>query len=195
MRKMPCVFLPVLNPDGHSTGRASPIVQPGCEWVAEGVGIATRKWDGTACAVIGGKLYARLDAKRGTVPPPGSIKCAPELREDEHGGKIYWIEVTPLNPRLKWHCEVETPSADGTYELIGPKVNNNPERVTTHQLKRHGDQVVPGCPRTFDGLRDLLATMDAEGLVFHHPDGVRMAKIRLKDFGLKRGSGLVWVTE
>jgi hypothetical protein len=28
--------------------------------------------------------------------------------------------------------------------------------------------------------------IDIEGLVFHHPDG-RMAKIKLRDFGMKRG--------
>jgi hypothetical protein len=35
-------------------------------------------------------------------------------------------------------------------------------------------------------LREWLLDRDIEGLVFHHPDG-RMAKIKLRDFGLKRG--------
>jgi hypothetical protein len=40
-------------------------------------------------------------------------------------------------------------------------------------------------PRDFDGLRTWLAGKDIEGIVWHHPDG-RMAKIKLRDFGLKR---------
>ena len=44
-------------------------------------------------------------------------------------------------------------------------------------------------PRTFDGLREWLHDRDIEGLVFHHPDG-RMAKIKLRDFGMKRGGSV-----
>jgi len=40
-------------------------------------------------------------------------------------------------------------------------------------------------PRTFDGIRGFLETMDIEGLVFHHPDG-RMAKIKKRDYGQQR---------
>jgi hypothetical protein len=38
------------------------------------------------------------------------------------------------------------------------------------------------CP---EGLREFLAAHDVEGVVFHHPDG-RKAKIKKRDFGLKR---------
>ena len=41
------------------------------------------------------------------------------------------------------------------------------------------------CPRTFDGIREFLAPLDIEGIVFHHPDG-RMVKIRKDDYGLNR---------
>ena len=40
-------------------------------------------------------------------------------------------------------------------------------------------------PRDFDGLRAFLETAGIEGIVWHHGDG-RMAKIKAKDFGLKR---------
>lgn len=44
-------------------------------------------------------------------------------------------------------------------------------------------------PRTYEGLRELLAELEsrfspgelAEGIVFHHPDG-RRAKIKRKDY-------------
>ncbi len=36
-------------------------IVPGAEWVQKGEGIATRKWDGCACMIQGGKLYKRYD--------------------------------------------------------------------------------------------------------------------------------------
>ena len=45
-------------------------VNPGCEWVLAGEGEATRKFDGTACMVLAGKLYKRCewDAQKGPAP-------------------------------------------------------------------------------------------------------------------------------
>jgi hypothetical protein len=40
-------------------------------------------------------------------------------------------------------------------------------------------------PLNFGGLRAWMEGRDIEGVVFHHADG-RMAKIKLRDFGLKR---------
>ena len=68
-----------------------------------------------------------------------------------------------------------------------PKVQGNVERLERHVLQAHGAaERYDDVPRTFDGLREWLHDRDIEGLVFHHPDG-RMAKIKLRDFGLKRG--------
>ena len=187
MRKMPCLFEFDSQGD-NKRGVAIDKVTPGCEWVTAGEGVATRKWDGTACAVIEGRLYARLDCKRGAALPSGAIKCAPEVPEDAHGGKVYWIPVTADRPDLKWHMEAwatcKESLPDGTYELIGPRVNGNPERVLTHDFKRHGDQILDA-PRGFDALKEYLSRLDAEGVVFHHPDGVRKCKLRRRDFGFK----------
>jgi len=38
-------------------------VTTGCEWVIEGEGIATEKFDGTACMIQDGKFYKRYDRK------------------------------------------------------------------------------------------------------------------------------------
>lgn len=40
-------------------------VTPGCEWVLAGEGVATVKWDGTACLWDRGHLFKRYDAKKG----------------------------------------------------------------------------------------------------------------------------------
>ena len=86
-------------------------------------------------------------------------------------------------------CQVlGIPVPRGTYELIGPKVNGNPENVTKHLLERHATaDVWVGFPRDHDGIRDWLTSPEFgwEGVVFHHPDG-RMAKIKKRDFGATR---------
>src|SRR5262249_34986298 len=78
---------------------------------------------------------------------------------------------------------------DGIYEALGPKIQGNPERYERHTLVRvvpiDARLVLEGVPRTFEGLRAFLAGHDIEGVVFHHLDG-RKAKIKKRDFGLKR---------
>jgi hypothetical protein len=71
---------------------------------------------------------------------------------------------------------------DGTYELCGPKINGNPERLDEHIFIRHGSEVIDDVKRLWDDLRDLLHAASYEGIVFHHPDG-RMCKIRRDDYG------------
>ncbi len=184
MKKTPGVFQ-----RDHETGLIRDEVTPGCEWVQAGEGIASHKWDGTACLVRNGKLYKRYDAKRGKTPPPGFEPC--EAAPDEHTGHFPgWLPVGD-GPEDKWFREAWRDATifdgpgpdDGTYELIGPKINGNPERLEAHEFERHGALVYPDCPRTFEGLRTWLAEREMEGVVFHHPDG-RRAKVKARDFGL-----------
>lgn len=161
----------------------------GCEWVLAGEGKATRKWDGTAVLVRGGVLFARYDAKHGKPPPPGFEPCqAPDPTTGHWPG---WVPAT--RPQDRWIREAAEAGPgvvwpDGTYEAIGPKIGGNPERVNYHHLARHGDGRIPdlsAVPRAFEALRGFLATLDIEGIVFHHPDG-RMAKATKQGFGLQR---------
>ncbi len=59
MKKMPCLFRRTFH--GHDSATLLREVTPGCEWVLAGEGIASRKWDGTACMVKDGVLYKRYD--------------------------------------------------------------------------------------------------------------------------------------
>lgn len=78
------------------------------------------------------------------------------------------------------------PAPDGTYELVGPKVQANPEHYDAHLLIAHAEaDTFPECPTDFDALKAWIADKDIEGIVWHHPDG-RMGKIKKKDFGLAR---------
>lgn len=168
-------------------------VTPGAEWVLAGEGLATRKFDGTCCMLRDGKLFKRYDAKRGKTPPPGFEPAQePDPVTGHHPG---WVPVGD-GPEDKWHREAWENECvvppDGTYELCGPKIQGNPERRFVESLVRdkhvlipHGRCLILHCPRDFEGIRELMSGMDIEGIVFHHPDG-RMAKVKIKDFGLPR---------
>lgn len=159
-------------------------VVPGAEWVLAGEGVATRKWDGTAAMIRDGKLYKRYDAKQGKTPPEGwEAAQEPDPVTGHHPG---WLPVGD-GPEDKAFREAMVPRADGTYELVGPKIQGNPEHIAVHTLIRHGAERLPDVPRDFAGLRAYFETHDIEGIVWHHADG-RMVKIKAKDFGLKRGA-------
>jgi hypothetical protein len=177
MKKMPCLFM------RNFEGRKATItreVTPSCQWVADGEGVASIKRDGTACAVIGGALHKRYDAKQGKPPPANGIPC--DEPDPITGHWPHWVPVVDGDPSSKWHLEAWSKAAlsDGTYELCGPKIGGNPEGFVDHVFIRHGEEVVDA-PRDFDGLRDFLENLGREGVVFAHPDG-RMCKIRRGDF-------------
>jgi len=183
MKKIPTLFERDWNGD---RSRVTDKVNPKCQWVIDGEGVATRKLDGTSCLVRDGSLLKRRELRDGDIEPFGF-----ELADYDHETKkrVGWVPVEPANPADRYHVEAFTRSpglADGTYELIGPKVQGNPENVPSHELVAHTMAAeFPDAPRTFEGLREWLADFDGEGLVWHHPDG-RMAKIKLRDFGIKR---------
>ena len=202
MNKMPCLFERDFSDKNRP--RLLETVTPGCEWVLAGEGAATRKWDGTACAVIKGELYKRYDAKRGKEPPPGAIPCCDP--DPVTGHWPHWVKVDPRKADDRYHAQTWQrivgdlsvprpdgisylprskelrPLADGTFELCGPKVGSNAEGLPEHVLVRHGTDVLEDAPRTFAGLRDYLGEHLIEGIVFHHEDG-RMCKIRRHDYG------------
>jgi len=166
-------------------------VTPGAEWVIAGEGVATRKWDGTCCMIKEGILYKRYDAKNGKTPPAGFV--AAQEPDPVTGHWPGWVKCDPANKEDKWHWEAigtwldskdgHLPP-DGTYELVGPKINGNKDKYPAHALAPHGKSEHEKAPRTFNGLRLYFAEYDIEGLVWHHPDG-RMVKIKKKDFGYK----------
>lgn len=180
MKKTPTIFK--RNPANMK--EIVPEPHKDCGWVFAGEGVATRKYDGTCCLIEGGKIYKRREIKNGTLPPCGFI----EADHDDVTGKIVgWVPVEPTNAEDKWHIAAfKEGMIDGTYELLGPKIQGNPEGLTEHVLLKHSESVpFADVPRTFEGLREWLDGKDIEGIVFHHPDG-RMAKIKKRDYGQKR---------
>ncbi|MDE2096557.1 MAG: hypothetical protein KGL39_04865 [Patescibacteria group bacterium] len=184
MKKIPTLFVRDWAGD---KSRVVNIVADGCEWVADGQGVATRKVDGTCCMIRDGRMYRRRELKSGEITP--ALFESSGL-DKETGKTVGWVPVGD-GPEDRWHREAFNHDlADGTYELLGPKVQGNPEGTEKHVLVRHGGVGMAGelggVPRDFAGLREWLSQHDVEGIVFHHEDG-RMAKIKARDFGIKRG--------
>lgn len=187
MRKIPTLF----KRDFANNGAVIPEYNDGTEWVLAGEGIATRKYDGTSVLIRDGKMYKRYELRPGKEAPVDFE----QVDYDEVTGKaIGWVEVG-WGSEDKWYLEAiknhganpdNVGLTDGTYELLGPKVQGNPEHATEHYLQPHWlAETYPDAPTEFKELKAWLLGKDIEGLVWHHPDG-RMVKIKKKDFRLKR---------
>lgn len=182
MNKIPTIFIRDMS---RQPALVTPEWHPDCLWVRDGEGIATRKYDGTSCLVREGKLYKRRELRPGDVAPPDFES----LGTDENTGKtVGWVPVGD-GPEDRWHREafaMRDALEEGTYELLGPKIQGNKDSFEVHTLVNHATTVIRTAPpqRDFDSIRSWLAGTHIEGIVWHHPDG-RMAKIKRRDFGLK----------
>lgn len=177
MKKMPTIF----QRNYDNGANAFNMQHPDCEWVFNGEGIVTRKWDGTCVKIDGDKYLKRRSVKKNKIPPQGFI----EEQFDEITGKAFgWMPVTQKD---KWHMEADFEQfPSGTYELIGPKVQGNPEGFVKHTLMNHKlGSIYYGILRTFDGIREFMKNKDIEGIVFHRDNG-QMAKIKKSDYGMER---------
>lgn len=179
MRKIPTLF--ERDWDGDRRYVLSQ-VSSGCEWVIAGEGTSTRKYDGTCMMYDGTNWLARREVKKDKPAPDGFV----ELEHDDETGKTVGWEPINQSAFARWLDEAvqgraSGPWAAGTYELIGPKVNGNPEQFETHFLLFHAFADKLDAPRDFDGLATWLHAQPYEGVVWHHPDG-RMAKIKKRDF-------------
>ncbi|MET0462378.1 MAG: DUF5565 family protein [Chitinophagaceae bacterium] len=186
MKKIPTIFLRDMS---KRPALIIPIWHPNCTWVLDGEGVATLKYDGTCCLVRGGKLFKRREVKSTDLWPAGFELVDRDTalgRAVASSDKLIgWVPVGD-GPEDRWHREAFEGSrfANGTYELVGPKIQGNKSRLSSHCLVKHSDvEQFPDAPRYFEGLRGFLTENVIEGLVWHHTDG-RMAKIKRKDFGL-----------
>jgi hypothetical protein len=177
MKKIPTLFIRDENDRKHVTSE----VDPDSKWVLDGEGIATRKYDGT-CVMLDedGHWWARREVKPGKTPPEEFVP----IETDDTTGKTVGWEPVERSGFARWHAAaLGEPCEPGTYELIGPKVNGNPEKAEGHELIRHVDAEILDAPRDFESLRAWLLGHDYEGIVWHHTDA-RMAKLKKRDFAL-----------
>lgn len=194
MKKISTLF----KKDPNDLSRVINEIDPQNQWVFDDQGIATRKFDGTACMIKNGELYKRYDLKRnrktGEFPqvPVGAIAC--QEPDQITGHWPHWIKCDRNDPANQYHFEgfdnliKADLFDDGTYELLGPKVQGNPEGLPEHHLFKHGVIIYEDeeFDLSFDGLLKFLTEKPIEGIVFHHITDDRMCKIRKSDFGIKR---------
>lgn len=196
MQKTPSVFL--RNPENMA--ELTQEVNPLAQWVIDGEGVATRKYDGT-CVMLdeNGKWWARREVKKDKTPPPNWLALdADPITGKRMGWEPY--EQSGIRKHLEdalghFNNDVRLPPEpiqSGTYELCGPKINGNPENYDHHVLIRHAEAMLLPVSdrsrkelRTFEDFKLFLEFVDREfkweGLVWHHPDG-RMAKLKVSDF-------------
>lgn len=180
MNKIPTVYVRDSSNPKHVTGDLS----PGCEWVRDGEGTPTRKYDGT-CVMLDddSRWWARREVKPGKTPPPNYQP----VTTDPNTGKTMGWEPIEHSAFAKFHAEAVGAGGfarsfmPGTYELCGPKINGNPEGFDEHRLICHGAAERVGVS---DELPEALIaecrSQGWEGVVWHHPDG-RMAKLKVRD--------------
>lgn len=217
MQKIPTLFKKKYNDNGKYLG-----VIP--EWNVEldpnKLYAATVKWDGTACAIIDGELYKRYDVKPGKKIPDSAIMCQPYDKDAKHNP--CWVKCDRNNPSDKWHWAAfdkgkaydkpvsskTYPLNDGTYELIGKHIQNNPYHIDDEILIPHGNFIITSLnpliidvKQTYTEFAIILGTFaEIEGVVIwstHNNcliptinlDDLTLdkpiAKLRRKDFGYK----------
>jgi hypothetical protein len=180
VKKIPTVFMRDWDNDPKYV---TPEPNPECAWVFAGQGVPTRKLDGTCVRYDGQRWWVRREVKEGKTPPPAFV----EVAADPETGKTVGWEPAEQSGFAKWvqaALDGEHSSAwpTGTYELCGPKVNGNPEGFDEHLLIPHSmADVFEDVPLDYDGLAVWLHSHLYEGIVWHHSDGERMAKLKRRD--------------
>lgn len=162
-------------------------------WVFNEPTTATVKHDGTGVLINHeGEAYIRRSVKKGRNIPDGFL-----LAEfDSFTETMFGVIPVKDSPHRRFFNEAVTlitqPLIAGTYELVGPKINGNPEKLTHHSLILHGSEVIEDFPdiRTMDPLNayDELKIIftdfkdrGIEGIVWWGSDN-RRVKLRVNDF-------------
>jgi hypothetical protein len=130
-----------------------------------------------------GEWWARREVKPGKAAPENYLVD----NVDEVTGKTQGWEPVGQSPFAKFHAEATAGWFGwkaGTYELVGPKVQGNPEKVKAHELILHdAAEVLQIASYEIGFIKMFVSNLSKngwEGIVWHHPDG-RMAKLKARD--------------
>ena len=167
--------------------------------------VPTFKRDGTAVFCdADGKWFTRRAVKTGKQTPEGFIS----LETDPNTGTTFGWEPKESSPMKKFlNKAIEKfiqdngvePPRNTTFELLGPKINGNPEHVDSEELRIHGNEKATDFPtiqeilvnnEPFEMLKPIFTDFRAkhiEGIVFWLTDEdgnltEPRFKIRCKDF-------------
>lgn len=177
MKKIPSIFIKDPKNLRHATREINPL----CQWVFDGEGVAYRKYDGTSCMIKDGIYYKRRTIKRGKKIPEDFIE---ETYDPNTNKRFGWVLVTLADIFHLKGWENSSTVDDGTYELVGPRIQGGIENFGHYLLIKHDEcESYPDIPLEYDAMAEWFKGKRIEGVVFHHPDG-RKGKIKKKDFGL-----------
>lgn len=195
MRKIPMLFSMEFDEKGNRivTHTMNPVTRNLLENAHDVV--ATLKKDGTAVMLDeNGNWFSRRCVKPGKKAPEGFIP----LETDENTSKTFGWEPAENNSFNKMLTKAinnaEGELTAGTYELVGPKINGNPENVDRETLLRHGEHHAEGFPSvedilTFEGdlyehLEPIFVDFKERGIegVVWWADGTPVVKLRVTDF-------------
>jgi hypothetical protein len=190
MKKIPSFFI---RKTGSSLANVE-CVNAECSWVLD-ANVPMRvtvKRDGTPMLLMDRQWYQRRVIKTGNggviERPDGFHPAQPAAGYDQENGQWEWPGWVPLSAQYKPYLEeagYADISVEGTYELCGPKINGNPERLKKHTLFWHGSEEISLSPlltRSKDLVIDIVKLTRHEGVVLYANDG-RMAKARRREFG------------
>lgn len=192
MKKMPIIFDMTFNKDGerevlHTIRKEIRALVN--TTLAEGKQVVpTFKRDGTAVfRDADGKWFTRRVVKTGKQAPEGFIA----LETDTNTGTTFGWEPKDASPMKKFlnkaiekfiHDNGAEPPRNTTFELLGPKINGNPERVTADELRIHGQEKADDFPT----IQDILA----------NDEPFKMLKPIFADFRAKHIEGIVfWLAD
>src|ERR1019366_6592309 len=127
MQKIPTIFVRDETESGHPVTNQ---IKPECRWVLDGEGVATMKFDGTNVKIENGQLFKRQKPKERDYDNAAYVPCDRGNTSDRWAWEGFdaasRFEVGPTR----------IPPVDGIYELIGPKVQGNPQHEDRHSLIR-----------------------------------------------------------
>lgn len=190
----------------RSVQMATREIEPTAQWVFDGEGEATIKYDGTPVLIKNGKLYKRWNRKlqkkflKQWRYNKENFKYSMDMFVDIPEGAIaledapapislhfpYWIPVIDekSNKRFIRAFDDLESKDDGTYELVGETIQGNIYNLEGNKLLKHGSEIVSIPDMSFDGIKQFFKELNAEGIVWHHPDG-RMIKLRRSHFNFE----------
>lgn len=188
VQKMPALF--VID---RVRNIATDVVNEAADWVFTDPARVTVKHDGTGITVTDdGRVFARRSVRKGKGAPVGFILA----EVDSFTGHAFGMLPVEDSSFAKFFNEaVESfvgPLVPGTYELVGPKINGNPERKDRHELTTHGVELAVGVPDlrsvsredAYSVLREVFAKFKNDGVegVVWWGAGGRRVKLRVHDF-------------
>src|SRR5262249_38315072 len=128
MREIPTIFVRDANDRGVVTSQPP----PARDWGFPGGGGPTPQEDGPGWTYDGDRCGARREVKPDRPTPDGFVL----VETDPTTGKSVGWEPVEQSAFAKFHAEAVRAGGPewhtGSYELVGPKVNGNPERATGH---------------------------------------------------------------